>query len=88
MKKEFANNLKWETYVMSRQWALVTQSQGRVNEFEARAKEGKDQVAICTKNIWNRTKQVDELQWKIEEVKQNKTKIETSRLAPIEEILV
>lgn len=46
IKKDSTNKLKQQTSVMSQEWALVTQSQGRVNELEAQTKEDKDEVAV------------------------------------------
>lgn len=62
MKKEFVNRLKLQTDVISQQWDLVTQSQGWINEFEAKVKEDKDQVATHNASILSWTKQVNELQ--------------------------
>lgn len=45
-------------------------------------------MEICNANISSWTKQVEDLQLKIEEEKQNKTEIETSRLDLIDENLV
>lgn len=45
-------------------------------------------MAIYNENISRWTKQVEELQLKIEEERRKKTKIKTSRLAPINEKLV
>lgn len=47
-----------------------------------------DQVAIYKANILSWTKQMHELQNKIEEAQQKKVEIKTSRLASVEEKLV
>lgn len=87
-EEKVCQQTKKKNNTMSQQWTIIAKFQGRISGLESQSKKDKDQVTTYTEDISNWMQLVNELQRKIEEAKQKKTEIKTSKLAYVEEKLL
>lgn len=87
LKRESSSNLDQRTEVILPQWDLVSQSQIRIIEWEAKAK-NKDRLIALEASIITWTQYMDKLQHNIEAAKKEKVDIDASNLASIKKKLV